>query len=151
MTNSEIVKRYISYCFSFAPRMHTPRGDLPLGVFKLDNVKIEPNPNGLNYISFDLIDNHGVLLIHPDSFFGRAFNPFGFDDSRINTVAVKGNICMKTGYIQLVDLFNGRRFYSAIPDNIKTFDKYVEGLEERGLNEKPKGILKIPAHMMMTV
>lgn len=151
MTNSEIVKRYIIYCFSFAPRIHTPRGDMPLGVFKLDNIKIEPNPNGINYITFDLVDNHGVLLIQPDSFFDRAFNPFGFNDTRINAVAVKGNISMKTGYIQLIDTFNGRWFYSGIPESIKTFDQYVEGLEERGLKEKPKGLLKIPAHMMSVV
>jgi hypothetical protein len=58
---------------------------------------------------------------------------------------------MKTGYIQLIDTFNGRWFYSGIPDSIRTFDQYVENLEERGLKEKPKGLLKIPAHMMSAV
>ena len=149
MTNSEIVKGYISYCFCFVPRLHTPRGEMPLAIFKLDNIKIEPNPNGINYINFDLIDNHGVTLIHPDSFFGRAFNPYGFNDDRANNIVVKGNICMNTGYIQLIDLFNGRWFYSAIPENIQTFDEYVAGLEDLGLKEKPKGLLKIPAHMMV--
>ena len=151
MTNSEIIRGYISYCIYYVPRLHTPRGEMPLAVFKLDNVKIEQNANGINYISFDLIDNHGVTLIHPDSFFGRAFNPYGFNDSITNNIVMKGNISMKTGYIQLIDTFNGRWFYSAIPENIQTFDKYVENLEERGLKEKPKGLLKIPAHMMATV
>ena len=151
MTNSEIVKGYISYCIYYVPRFHTPRGEMPLAVFKLDNVKIEQNPNGINYINFDLIDNYGVTLVHPDSFFGRAFNPYGFNDSITNNIVMKGNISMKTGYIQLIDTFNGRWFYSGIPENIKIFDKYVEELENRGLKEKPKGLLKIPAHMMATV
>lgn len=59
MTNSEIVRGYISYCFCYVPRVHTGRGDMPLAVFKLDNVKIEQNVNGINYINFDLIDEYG--------------------------------------------------------------------------------------------
>ena len=61
----------------------------------------------------------------------------------------RGTISMKTAYVQLVDTFNGRGICSMIPENIQTFDKYVEHLEELGLKEKPKGILKIPAHMMI--
>lgn len=151
MTNSEILKGYITYCLYFVPRLHTPCGEMPLAVFKLDNVKIEQNVNGINYINFDLIDNRGVTLVHPDSFFGRAFNPYGFNDSITNNIVIKGNISMKTGYIQLIDTFNGRGFYSAIPENIQIFDKYVEELENCGLKEKPKGLLKIPAHMMTAV
>jgi len=146
MTNSEIVNGYISYCFYYVPRLHTPRGDMPLAVFKLDNVKIEPNANGINYISFDLIDKYGATLT-----FERAFNPYGFYDAITNNIVVKGNISMKTGYIQLIDTFNGRWFYSGIPENIQTFDGYVENLENLGLKEKPKGLLKIPAHMMTAV
>ena len=97
----------------------------------------------------DLVDKYGVMYANPDSFFERAFNPYGFNDSSINHVVMKGNISMKTGYVQLIDTFNGRWFYSAIPDKIQTFDEYVEHLEEIGLKEKPKGLLKIPAHMMV--
>lgn len=68
-----------------------------------------------------------------------------------NSEIVKGTVSMKTGYVQLIDIVNGRWFYSAIPENIQSFDKYVEELENRGLKEKPKGLLKIPAHMMVAV
>lgn len=149
MTNSEIIRGYISYCFYYVPRLNTLRGEMPLAVFKLDNVKIEQNPNGINYINFDLVDNHGVTFMPSDSFFDRVFNPFGFNDTRVNHIVVKGNISMNTGYIQLIDTFNGRWFYSGIPEDIQNFDKYVENLENRGLKEKPKGLLKIPAHMMV--
>lgn len=149
MTNSEVIRGYISYCFNFVPDVHTERVDVPLVIFKLDKVKVEQNDNGINYISFDLIDEHGIMLAHPNTFFERAFNPYGFNDTSINHVVMKGNISMKTGYVQLVDIFNGRCFYSMIPENIQTFDEYVENLENRGLKEKPKGLLKIPAHMMI--
>lgn len=149
MTNSEIIRGYIAYCFNFVPRFHTGRGDVPLAIFKLDHVKIEQNNNGINYISFDLIDEHGIMFTSPDSFFERAFNPYGFNDARINHIVMKGIISMKTGYVQLVDTFNGRWFYSMIPENIQIFDEYVKHLEDLGLKEKPKGLLKIPAHMMI--
>ena len=152
MTNSEIVKGYIAYCLYFVPRVNTARGNMPLAVFKLDNVKIEQNANGINYISFDLIDEYRLMFcLNPNSFFGRAFNPYGFDTTSTNNVVIKGTVSMRTGYVQLIDIVNGRWFYSAIPENIQTFDKYVEELENRGLKEKPKGLLKIPAHMMTTV
>jgi hypothetical protein len=149
MTNSEIIRGYVSYCFNFVPQFHTERGDLPLAIFKLDQVKVEQSVNGMNYISFNLIDNHGVLSSRTDSFFERALNPYGFNDTRTNYIVVRGTISMKTAYVQLVDTFNGRGICSMIPENIQTFDKYVEHLEELGLKEKPKGILKIPAHMMI--
>lgn len=149
MTNSEIIRGYISYCLYLVPHFHTERGDVPLAIFKLDQVKIEQEVNGINYINFDLVDEHGIVFRGTDSFFDRAFNPFGFNDTRINHVVMKGNISMKTGYVQLIDTFNGRWFCSMIPENIQTFDKYVEELENRGLKEKPKGLLKIPAHMMI--
>ena len=148
MTNSEVVRGYISYCFNFVPHVNGPRGEMPLAIFKLDHVKVEQSVNGINYINFDLIDEHGVMLARPDSFFDRAFNPFGFNDTRTNRIAMKGDISMTTGYIQMIDLVNGRWFYSGIPENIRTFDEYVENLENLGLKEKPKGLLKIPAHMM---
>lgn len=149
MTNSEIIRGYISYCFNFVPHVHTARGDMPLAIFKLDHVKIEQNANGINYISFDLIDEHGVMFSNSDSFFERALNPYGFNDTRLNHIAVKGTISMRTGYVQLIDTFNGRWFCSMIPENIRTFDEYVENLEDLGLKEKSKGLLKIPAHMMI--
>lgn len=150
MTNSEIVKGYISYCICYVLRVHTGRGEIPLAIFKLDHVKIDQTVNGINYITFDLVDEHGIMFAaSQDSFYERAFNPYGFYDARINHIVMKGNISMKTGYIQLIDTFNGRWFYSGIPENIQTFDAYVENLEERGLKEKPKGLLKIPAHMMV--
>ena len=150
MTNSEVVRGYISYCFNFVPHVHTAGGEAPLAIFKLDHVKVEQSVNGINYINFDLIDEHGVMFVRPssDSYFERIFNPFGFSDASINHIAIKGDISMTTGYIQLIDTFNGRWFYSGIPENIQVFDKYVEHLEELGLKEKPKGLLKIPAHMM---
>ena len=152
MTNSEIVRGYISYCFYYVPRVHTAQGEMPLAVFKLDNVKIEQNNNGINYINFDLIDSYGLMFgANQDSLYERGFNPYGFYNAGVNHIVVKGNISMKTGYIQLIDTFNGRWFYSGIPENIQIFDKYVEELENRGLKEKPKGLLKIPAHMMATV
>lgn len=153
MTNSEIVKGYISYCFYYVPRVHTGRGDMPLAVFKIDNVRIEQNVNGINYINFDLIDEHGVMFFaNQDSFYERGFNPYTYRfDTSVNHIVIKGDISMKTGYIQLIDTFNGRWFYSGIPENIQIFDKYVEELENRGLKEKPKGLLKIPAHMMSEV
>ncbi len=150
MTNSEIIRGYISYCFNFLPHVHTGRGEIPLAIFKLDHVKIDQSVNGINYISFDLIDEHGIMFrTSQDSFFERAFNPYGFNNTRINHIVIKGNISMKTGYVQLVDTFNGRWFYSMIPENIRTFDEYVANLEDLGLKEKPKGLLKIPAHMMI--
>lgn len=149
MTNSEVIKGYVSYCFNFVPQFHTERGDLPLAIFKLDQVKVEQSANGMNYINFNLIDEHGVIFTRPDSFFRRALNPYGFNDDRINHIVVTGTISMKTAYVQMLDTFNGRWICSMIPENIQTFDKYVEHLEELGLKEKPKGILKIPAHMMI--
>lgn len=149
MTNSEIIRGYVSYCFNFLPQVHTRRGEMPLAIFKLDHVKIDQCVNGMNYITFDLIDEHGVMFSNPDSFFERALNPYGFNDTRINHIVMKGIISMKTGYVQLVDTFNGRWFYAKVPENIQNFDKYVENLEELGLKEKPKGLLKIPAHMMV--
>lgn len=149
MTNSEIIRGYVSYCFNFLPHVHTGRGEMPLAIFKLEHVKIEENVNGINYISFDLVDEYGVMFASSNSFFELAFNPYGFNDARINHIVMKGNISMKTGYVQLVDTFNGRWFYSMIPENIQTFDEYVENLEDCGLKEKPKGLLKIPAHMMI--
>jgi hypothetical protein len=152
MTNSEIVKGYVSYCICYVPRVHTARGEMPLAIFKLANVNIEQNSNGINYINFDLVDEYGVMFAaNQNSFYERALNPYGFYNAGLNHVVVKGNISMKTGYIQLIDTFNGRWFYSGIPDSIRTFDQYVENLEERGLKEKPKGLLKIPAHMMTAV
>ena len=149
MTNSEVIKGYVSYCFNFVPQFHTERGDLPLAIFKLDQVKVEQSVNGMNYISFNLIDNHGVMSSMTNSFFERALNPYGFNDARTNYIVARGTISMKTAYVQIVDTFNGRWICSMIPENIQTFDKYVEHLEELGLKEKPKGILKIPAHMMI--
>ena len=152
MTNSEIVKGYISYCFCYVPRVHTARGEMPLAVFKMDNVKIEQYANGDNDISFDLIDEYGLMFgANQDSFYERGFNPYGFNTTSTNNIVITGTISMRTGYIRLVDIFNGRGFYSMIPENIQIFDKYVEELENRGLKEKPKGLLKIPAHMMAAV
>lgn len=150
MTNSEIIRGYVSYCFNFLPHVHTVRGEIPLAIFKLDHVKIDQSVNGINYITFDLVDEHGVMFrTSQDSFFERAFNPYGFNDTRVNHIVMKGNISMKTGYVQMVDTFNGRWFCSMIPENIRTFDEYVANLEDLGLKEKPKGLLKIPAHMMI--
>lgn len=147
MTNSEVIRRYISYCFNFVPRVQTGRGEMPVGVFKLDHVKTE-TILGTNCISFDLIDEHGVMFSNPDSFFERAFNPYGFNDN-VNHIVMKGKISMKTGYVQLVDIFNGRWVCGKVPENIQNFDEYVEHLEDLCLKEKPKGLLKIPAHMMI--
>ena len=84
MTNSEIIRGYVSYCFNFLPRVHTGRGEIPLAIFKLDHVKIDQSVNGINYITFDLVDEHGVMFrTSQDSFFDRAFNPYGFNDTGI--------------------------------------------------------------------
>ena len=148
MTNSEIIRGYISYCFNSVPRFHTERGEVPLAIFKLDHIKIE-KINEVNCINFDLVDENGIMFERHDSFFDYAFNPYGFNTARINHIVMKGIISMKTGYVQLVDTFNSRWFYGMIPENIQTFDEYVEHLENLGLKEKPKGLLKIPAHMMV--
>lgn len=148
MTNSEIVKKYVLYCFNFVPHVQTRRGEMPLAIFKLDHVNVE-TIHGTNCISFDLIDDYGLMSASPDSFFERAFNPYGVNDVGINRIVMKGIILMKTGYIHLADIFNGHWSYDKIPENIQNFDEYVEHLEDLGIKEKPKGLLKIPAHMMI--
>ena len=64
------------------------------------------------------------------------------------------------GYVSRANFTVKRKFKDGEPEitvdddyaeNIQTFDKYVEELENRGLKEKPKGLLKIPAHMMAAV